>query len=133
MEGRIDLIDSNLGIVDWKFPKRDYTKDKWQYDRWDVQSTVYTWAVDQMKGELKRDFEDHAMTFVVVHGKSAVSEMRRDRSPQDWEFLKRKVEALSRLVERTDMEVWTLNDAGWWCSEKWAPCWHLCKGKETYG
>ena len=133
MEGRIDLIDSNLGIVDWKFPKRDYTRDKWQYDRWDVQSTVYSWAVDQMKGELKRDFEEHAMTFFVVHGKSGVSQMRIDRSPQDWEFLKRKVEALSRLVERSDMEVWTLNDAGWWCSEKWAPCWHLCKGKETYG
>ena len=108
-------------------------KRKGQFGKGPAWGPTWQKGKGQMKGELKRDFEDHAMTFVVIHGKSGVSQMRIDRSPQDWEFLKRKVEALSRLVERSDMEGWTLNDAGWWCSEKWAPCWHLCKGKETYG
>ena len=119
MTGRIDLIDSNMGLVDWKFPKRDYTKSKWEYDRWDVQSTTYCWATG-------RD----TMTFYCMYGsKGEVSSMRIERGEQDFAFLRRKVEAASRLVEQSSLKVWPLNDAGWWCSQKWAPCWSVCKGK----
>jgi len=121
MAGRIDLVDSNMGLVDWKFPKRDYTRTKWEYERWDIQSTTYCWATGHP-----------TMTFYVVYGHDGgVSSMTIERGEQDFQFLRRKVEAASRLVERTDLEVWPLNDAGWWCSEKWAPCWSVCKGKTT--
>jgi len=118
LTGRIDLIDSNMGLVDWKFPKRDYTRNRWEYDRWDIQSTTYCWATG-------RD----TMTFYVMHGtKGEVSSMTIERGEQDFQFLRRKVEAASRLVEQPALKVWPLNDAGWWCSEKWAPCWSVCKG-----
>lgn len=120
LAGQVDLVDANYGVVDWKFPKRDYTKDKWQYDRWDVQSTVYCWAMGLPQ-----------MTFFVMHGSSgAVSSMTIERGPRDFSFLWRKIEAACRLVEATDLKVWPLNDAGWWCSAKWAPCWSVCKGKQ---
>jgi len=129
MTGRIDLIDSNMGLVDWKFPKRDYAgtdrngvqRDKWQYDRWDIQSTTYCWAMGRK-----------TMTFYCMYGsKGEVSSMTIERGEQDFQFLRRKVEAASRLVEQPALKVWPLNDAGWWCSEKWAPCWSVCKGKTT--
>jgi hypothetical protein len=121
MTGRIDLIDDGLGLVDWKFPKRDYTREKWQYERWDPQSTTYCWATGRTE-----------MTFYVMYGaQGEVSSMTIERGPQDFEFLRRKVEAASRLVEQSGLKVWPLNDAGWWCSEKWAPCWSVCKGKTT--
>ena len=120
LAGQVDLIDANYGVVDWKFPKRDYTKDKWQYQRWDVQSTAYCWAMDLPQ-----------MTFFVMHGtKGEASSMTIERGPQDFQFLRQKVEAACRLVEQSDLKVWPLNDAGWWCSEKWAPCWSVCKGKQ---
>jgi hypothetical protein len=72
------------------------------------------------------------MTFYVMYGaQGEVSSMTIERGPQDFEFLRRKVEAASRLVEQSGLKVWPLNDAGWWCSEKWAPCWSVCKGKTT--
>jgi len=121
LAGQVDLIDTEYGVVDWKFPKRDYTKEKWQYERWDVQSTVYCWAMGLPQ-----------MTFFVMHGSNGdASSMTVERGPQDFAFLRRKVEAACRLVEATDLTVWPLNDAGWWCSEKWAPCWSVCKGKTT--
>ena len=45
LRGTIDLVEEDV-LWDWKFPKADYTKDRWQYDRWDVQSIAYTWAMD---------------------------------------------------------------------------------------
>ena len=121
LAGQVDLIDANYGVVDWTFPKRDYTKEKWQYERWDIQSTVYCWAMGLPQ-----------MTFFVMHGSSgATSSMTIDRGPGDFSFLWRKIEAACRLVEATDLTVWPLNDAGWWCSEKWAPCWSVCKGKRA--
>ena len=119
MRGQVDLIDSGFGLVDWKFPKRDYTKDKWQYERWDIQATTYCWAMGYP-----------SMTYFVMHGNTGgVSSMTIERDANDFLFLRRKVEAACRLVEATNLESWSLNDAGWWCSEKWAPCWHICKGK----
>ena len=118
MTGRPDLIDDGLGLVDWKFPKRDYTREKWQYERWDPQSTTYCWALGFTE-----------MTFYVMYGADGgVASMTIERGEQDFQFLRRKVEAASRLVEQSSLKVWPLNDAGWWCSEKWAPCWSVCKG-----
>jgi hypothetical protein len=71
-----------------------------------------------------------SMTYFVMHGNTGgVSSMTIERDANDFLFLRRKVEAACRLVEATDLESWSLNDAGWWCSEKWAPCWQICKGK----
>ena len=121
MTGRIDLIDSNMGLVDWKFPGRDYFKTDFQksdYKKWDVQSTTYCWATG-------RD----TMKFYCMYGASGeVSSLTVERGEQDFRFLRRTVEAASRLVAQPALKVWPLNDAGWWCSEKWAPCWSVCKG-----
>ena len=41
--GTIDLVEEDR-LWDWKFPSRDYSRDRWQYERWDVQSMAYCWA-----------------------------------------------------------------------------------------
>lgn len=124
LTGRIDLIDSNMGLVDWKFPGRDYFKTDFQksdYRKWDPQSTTYCWATGRK-----------TMTFYCMYGsKGEVSSLTVERGEQDFQFLRRKVEAASRLVEQSSLKVWPLNDAGWWCAEKWAPCWSVCKGNTT--
>jgi hypothetical protein len=120
LAGQLDLVDAYYGAVDWKFPKSDYTREKWKYERWDVQSTTYCWATGLPE-----------MTFFIMHGsRGEVSSMTVERGPQDFSFLRRKIDAACRLVEQSDLTVWPLNDTGWWCSPKWAPCWSVCKGSQ---
>ena len=40
MRGTIDLVEEDC-LWDWKFPSRDYAKNRWEYERWDVQSIAY--------------------------------------------------------------------------------------------
>ena len=40
MPGTVELVEENR-LWDWKCPGRDYTKERWQYERWDVQSIAY--------------------------------------------------------------------------------------------
>ena len=44
MTGTVDLVEENR-LWDWKFPGRDYTRERWQYERWDVQSIAYCYAL----------------------------------------------------------------------------------------
>ena len=117
LRGTVDLVEEGV-LWDWKFPKADYTRDRWQYDRWDVQSIAYTWALDIP-----------TFRFGVMHNKGwGTMEITRNESHVEW--LRNKVASICRYVENQTAP-WLLGDNGWWCSEKWCPSWTQCKGKKS--
>ena len=117
LRGTIDLVEPHM-LWDWKFPKADYTRDRWQYDRWDVQSIAYTWAMGIPY-----------FRFGVMHNKGwGTMDFLRDDSHYEW--LRKKVASICRYVE-TNTGPYLLGDNGWWCSEKWCPSWTQCKGKKS--
>jgi len=120
LTGTIDLVEEDR-LWDWKFPKRDYARDAWQYERWDVQSIAYCYAMDIP------DF-----SYAIMHPKGVGRiDLVRDESHVDW--LRQKVLALCQYVEKSPPPPWVLGDNGWWCSEKWCPSWTQCKGSHSKG
>ena len=117
LRGTVDLVEPHM-LWDWKFPKADYTRDRWQYDRWDVQSIAYTWALGIPN-----------FRFGVMHNKGWGT-MEFTRNESDYEWLRKKVASICQYVE-TQQGTYLLGDNGWWCSEKWCPAWTQCKGKKN--
>ena len=117
--GTVDLVEENM-LWDWKFPSRDYARDRWQYDRWDVQSMAYCYALGIPN-----------FSYAIMHPKG-VSTMQFERNEQHYEWLRNKVSALCRLLE-TQTGPYPLGDNGWWCSEKWCENFARCKGATIGG
>lgn len=118
LTGTADVLEPDT-ITDWKFPKGDYTREAWRYQRASIQATVYTWALDRP-----------SLTFGVVHGttkpKASTMVIKRNESHYDW--LRYKVRAMCQTIESTPIP-FPMRDDGWWCSEKWCDAWALCKGQ----
>ena len=114
LRGTVDLVEEHV-LWDWKFPKGDYTRDRWKYDRWDVQSIAYTWALDIPH-----------FRYGVMHN-NGWGPMEFHRTSQHYEWLKQKVVNICRYIE-SQTGPYLLGDDGWWCSEKWCPSWTRCKG-----
>jgi hypothetical protein len=120
MTGTVDLVEENR-LWDWKFPGRDYTRDKWQYERWDVQSIAYCYALGIPN-----------FSYAIMHPKGVGRmDLERDQSHFDW--LREKVSALCRLLETNPTGPYPLGDNGWWCSEKWCENFARCKGATQGG
>ena len=117
--GTIDLVEEDR-CWDWKFPGRDYSRNKWEYERWDVQSIAYSLATGIP------DF-----SYAIMHPKG-VGRMDLTRGEEHYEWFRQKVLALAKLVE-SQIGNYPLGDNGWWCSEKWCPNWARCKGATTGG
>jgi len=117
--GTIDLVEEDR-LWDWKFPGRDYSREKWQYERWDVQSMAYCWAKDISN-----------FSYAIMHPKGVGRmDIVRDKNHSEW--LRQKVLGLCRIVEQ-QVGTYPLGDDGWWCSEKWCPAWARCKGATMEG
>jgi len=119
MTGTIDLVEEDR-LWDWKFPGRDYSRDAWQYERWDVQSIAYCYAMGIPN-----------FSYAVMHPQGVGRmDLVRDQSHFDW--LRTKVLALCRLLE-TQTGPYPLGDNGWWCSSKWCENFARCKGATIGG
>lgn len=129
LTGSIDYVDMALGLVDWKTANRRY--ERWEYQRWAIQPTVYTWAASQLGiygGEMPAD--GHPFTyFVFLKGgdRGDVQQLTVTRTPADWGWLKRKCFSLAILHE-AGLPEWPRNDNHALCSERWCPAWSICKG-----
>lgn len=120
LNGTMDLEDER-GLKDWKTAGRKY--DKWEYERFKVQPTVYcaAYAIDRGLEQLP-PFE----YVVMLHnGDIQRFEVERDWGHVDW--LRLQLHATSELIE-ADLRQWSLGDQGWWCSEKWCGAYRDCKG-----
>ena len=115
LTGTVDLVESNR-LWDWKFPKRDYSRTAWEYERWDVQSIAYCYALGIPN-----------FSYAIMHP-DGVGRMDLVRDQTHFDWLRTKVLALCRYVEAMPTAPWVLGDNGWWCSEKWCANWAHCKG-----
>jgi hypothetical protein len=123
--GTIDCVDEDGVIWDWK-TSHGMPHERWEKQRWSVQSTVYTWALNQMDPGLypfPREFK-----FGIVNDTaSEILSVWRDETHVSW--LTEQCLGIARMLE-ADLPEWTKNDQGWWCSSRWCPVWQAgeCKG-----
>ena len=124
LTGTIDLIDGRLGIADFKTSGGGKYQE-WQYHRWAVQPTAYTYACHELG---MRDIS-HQFTYLVM-SKDGVQQFTVERDPGWWRWLKDQAVRLARLAE-ADLERWPTNDTHALCSDKWCPAWSQCKGQHV--
>lgn len=131
VKGTIDNLDARRGPIDWKTSGEPYTRDAWKYERYDVQSTIYTYALHEM-GRIPTA-DTYPFTFVVmVKGKpvdKAIDTLTVTRTEAHWLWLQRKALSVARKIEAGTDEAWELGDSDWWCSPKWCPAWSTCRGE----
>ena len=119
LTGTVDLVEADR-LWDWKFPGRDYSRERWQYERWDVQSIAYCYALGVPN-----------FSYAVMHP-DGVGRMDLERGQEHFDWLRQKVSALCKLLE-TQTGPYPLGDNGWWCSAKWCENFARCKGATTGG
>ena len=125
LSGTIDFYADPLR--DWKTSGRgEY--EEWEYRRWAIQPTVYTWARYQMlcaegrTPSLPMEFE------YVVLGRHGVQRFMVHRDHEHWSWMQDKVLTACLLIE-ADLAEWPKQDNHALCSPKWCDAWDLCKGK----
>lgn len=106
LRGHIDFWDG-IRIWDWK---TGGLREEWRKHRYDIQSTVYTWAKSC-----------HTMRFChVPRGETGHKILDVTRLKPQWGMMLTEAMAIARHVLTSDMaESWTLGPTDWWCSERW--------------
>lgn len=131
VSGTADLLLPNQGLWDWKTASQSYRR--WEKQRWDVQSSVYTYAA-HYEGLIQPDrWGEYEFTFKVFDSKGATpgppDSLTVKRSPANWDWV--SVQVLNMLAVQTALPdgPWPLNDSHVLCSPKWCPVWDSCKGQ----
>lgn len=129
LTGTPDVIDGyGNRILDWKTGSRKY--QRWEKQRWDVQSNVYTFAAAAL-GLITPDADGrYEFTFkVFIHGETGEPQtVTVYRSQNQWAWL---TELVTNIVEQMEAPSrrWPLRDDHALCGPKWCPAWKSCKGK----
>ena len=121
LSGTMDLIDERAGLCDYKTSGGGKYQE-WQYQRWAIQPTAYTYAAAQL------GMPQHAnrFTYIVLHA-SGVQQFTVERSPGDWAWMTDQCRTLATLIE-SGLEQWPKNDTHALCSAKWCQSHSDCKG-----
>jgi hypothetical protein len=126
LTGTIDYIDAVEGPADWKTSGREWIK--WEHDRWDIQPTVYTWALAVMLGDPHGAGRTWPFTFHVMYTDGGYDKIVVYRHAGDWTWLKERVLVVAKMIE-AELPEWPLNDNHALCSPTWCPAWATCKGR----
>lgn len=118
ISGTMDYANGTI-LRDWKTSGRGEYQ-KWQYERWAIQPTVYTWAWHQLTGDIL-PFE-----YVIMHAKG-VQRFTVHRDETDFKWLHTKIANWEKLWN-AELDGWPVNDNHALCSAKWCPWWDDCKG-----
>lgn len=124
LSGTIDYLTPDI-VRDWKTSGRgEY--EEWEYRRWAIQPTIYTYAADRT-GCLMETGEGFVPFEYVVLGTHGAQRVLVERGPEHWSWL---VAQCLPLVELIEMELrrWPVVDSHALCSAKWCPAWDTCKG-----
>jgi PD-(D/E)XK nuclease superfamily len=128
LAGQMDVLDTyNHRVVDWKTTSRKY--ERWEKQRWDVQSNVYTYAAAQ-QGKLERHDNGYQFDFVVFNHKYQDPEPQKVtvwREAGSWGWLTEMVSKMVAMIE-SDLTEWPVRDDHALCGPKWCPIWSQCKG-----
>jgi hypothetical protein len=118
LAGAVDYLDRNGAPKDWKTAGQAYRK--WEYDRWGMQPTVYSYAINYVHGR-NLPFE-----YVVMHPKG-VQRFTVERDERHLKWLATQCVDLAIQIEH-NIPSWPKSDNHALCSEKWCPAWRTCKG-----
>jgi hypothetical protein len=134
-EGTIDYVDPTGRAWDWKTAGQAY--QRWEKQRWDVQSSIYTTVLHQM------GYTTMPATFIfgVMHkqegtrdgfpyvrpAKTQMIEVQRHEAHTRW--VTQQALGMVKFILRNGVdEPWPVNDQHALCSQKWCPFWDGCKG-----
>ena len=129
LNGTMDCVDDHGMMWDWKTAndKEKYGQRKaWEYQRWAVQPTVYTYAWYVLSGEIV------PFTFAVaLKGKpnQDAQFLAVDREQHHWDWLAEQLRSVINMYATMgEAGPWPLNDQHVLCSPRWCANWADCKG-----
>lgn len=135
LSGQADLLLVNIGLWDWKTASQSYRR--WEKQRYDVQSSAYTYAAHYEGLLLPDRFGEYEFTFKVFDTKLATpgppESISVKRSPKNWGWLRTQVVNMLEVQNALPNGPWPLNDNHVLCSPKWCPVWDSCKGAHVSG
>ena len=129
LAGTIDVVNRyDHELEDHKSSSSDHNHKRWEKQRWDVQSTTYTYAAAE-QGLIQRHENGYKFVFSVYTYKNGSVPAHIDvwRDTGQWGWLTQLVSNMVATIE-SDMEVWPLRDDHALCGPKWCPVWESCKG-----
>jgi hypothetical protein len=127
MSGTIDCVDVDGLVWDWKTSSREY--EPWEYQRWAVQPTVYTWAQwHHDHSDEARTMDERHFRYVVLLEGGGLQYLDVTRQHEHVEWLTAQCVQVAQMIETNPGGPWPLLDGGWWCSQKWCPKFDQCKG-----
>lgn len=121
LSGTVDMIDTNYEVWDWKTASRAY--EAWEKQRWNVQSTVYGWAIDQVV-PIGTPAQFH-LAIMLHDGTTQQIDVVRTQAHVDW--LTMQCLQVATMIE-AGIKPWPLNDGSWKCSPMWCAKFSDCKG-----
>lgn len=130
LRGTIDFVNlTTATIKDWKTSKAATGYNMWKLERYDIQSTVYSWAAHELF-DSNFTFEYHHMA------RGSDAHVMNSLTPTSSDFSRMKGEVMSwaATILRLGLDSpWPIGPMDWWCSSRW--CSHhargLCMGKES--
>jgi len=134
LAGRMDLIEPSK-VTDWKTSGGEWKL--WEKQRWDQQSTVYTFVAARNGLITPNKFGDYRFDFKVLQRKSkavAFETYTVYRTMGNWTWLERVCQNIATTFVTLGLEnEWPLNDHSALCGPKWCPFWDNCKGAYVNG
>lgn len=126
LEGTIDYIDAVTGLADWKTAGRTWIE--WEHRRWDIQPTVYLWAIDKLENDCGWPLNDAPWTWHVMNTDGSYQRIETTRGQADFDWLKARCLTLALTLE-AELPAWPKNDTSALCSPKYCGAYDQCKGQ----
>ena len=117
----LDLSKDTPHVIHWKTSGGGPYRE-WEHKRWAIQPTVYTFAASYETGIT----DDPTFEYVVMHPKG-VQRLPVVRTPQHWDWLAQKCDAVAKIIE-AELDEWPKNDSHALCAPTWCGFWSSCKG-----
>lgn len=129
LTGTIDYGEEDFGL-DWKTSGNlrrydpSFGGEGWQIRRWDVQSTIYTYALTHLFGKEINDFH-----FVALHRtKPEYIWLDVHRTEEHWAFMLEQARLMAEAIWSDTDKTWMRNNTHALCSDKWCPAYDQCVG-----
>lgn len=129
LAGTIDVVNQyDHMLEDHKSSSSDHNYKRWEKQRWDIQSTVYTYAMarEQMVDRHPNGYLFEFSVYTYKNG-SAPNHIQVWRDTGQWGWLTQVVTNMVETIE-SDLTVWPLRDDHALCGPRWCPLWSQCKG-----
>ena len=121
LRGQIDFFASAC-INDWKTSKAASGYNLWKLERYDIQSYVYAWAIQQELGFIPNFIYHH-----MARGTDEYKFNLVEATQANIDAMKQEIMSWAQTIVTMGTEQeWPKGPADWWCSSRW--CSHHARG-----